>query len=522
VLLLALTQKDAAITKQLLAAADIGVEVCATFEGLLEELAAGAAALAIAEEQLAGDNNARLAAVLREQPPWSDIPVLLFTRQGADSVAAHDAVRTLGNVTLLERPLRLTALLSAVRTAMRARRRQYQIRGHMEERERAAEALRLADQRKDEFLATLGHELRNPLSPLLAGLQLLRMARGDGETLDRVGGIMDRQVSHLVRLVDDLLEVSRITRGVIDVRREPLELATLVRSAIDTTRPMFEGASHELNVDLPSEPIVIEGDAVRLTQVFANLLTNAAKYTNHGGRIDVAVRRTGRFATISVRDNGIGIPREHLDSVFEMFMQVDRSSRQAQGGLGIGLTLVRSLVAMHGGSVEARSGGPGKGSEFIVTLPTVAVHELPSRGVDEVPMLPPRRMLVVDDNRDAADTLAALLGRLGATVAVAYGGAEALERMSTFAPDVVLLDIGMPELDGYEVARRIRASGETEMHLIALTGWGQDQDVRRSREAGFDHHLVKPPDIERLREIIASRGAPPPSVLITPATTRTH
>jgi signal transduction histidine kinase/ActR/RegA family two-component response regulator len=460
--------------------------------------------------------------VLTEQPPWSDIPVLLFTRQGADSVAAHDAMRTLGNVTLLERPLRLTALLSAVRTAMRARRRQYQIRGYIEERERVAEALRLADQRKDEFLATLGHELRNPLSPLLTGLQLLRMAKGDAETLDRVAAIMDRQVAHLVRLVDDLLEVSRITRGVIDVQREPLDLAALVRSAIDTTRPMFEGARHELNVQLPNEPITIEGDAVRLTQVFANLLTNAAKYTNHGGRIDVVVRRAGRFATISIRDNGVGIPREHLNSVFEMFMQVDRSSRQAQGGLGIGLTLVRSLVAMHGGSVEARSDGPGKGSEFVVTLPTVAVHELPSDDVDEVPMLPPRRILIVDDNRDAADTLAALLGRLGATVGVAYGGADALERLPIFAPDVVLLDIGMPEIDGYEVARRVRAAGETEVLLVALTGWGQDEDVRRSRAAGFDHHLVKPPDIQRLREILASRGGALPSVLITPATTRTH
>jgi signal transduction histidine kinase len=522
VLLLALTQRDAALTKQLLSSAEIAVEVCGTFEELLEELAAGAAALAIAEERLAGENNARLAAALGEQPPWSDIPVLLFTRQGADSAAARDAVRTLGNVTLLERPLRLTALLSAVRTAMRARYRQYQIRGHIEERERAAEALRLADQRKDEFLATLGHELRNPLSPLLTGLQLMRMAKGDPETLDRVAGIMDRQVAHLVRLVDDLLEVSRITRGVIDVRREPVELATLVRSAVETTRQMFESAGHDLNVDLPGEPVVIEGDAVRLTQVFANLLTNAAKYTNHGGRIDVAVTRTGRFATISVRDNGIGIPREHLDSVFEMFTQVDRSSRQAQGGLGIGLTLVRSLVAMHGGSVEARSAGPGKGSEFVVTLPTVAVHELPSSDVPEVLMLPPRRILVVDDNRDAADTLAALLGRLGATVAVAYGGAEALERTSTFAPEVVLLDIGMPEVDGYEVARRIRAAGATDVLLVALTGWGQDQDVRQSHAAGFDHHLVKPPDIERLRAILASPGSPPPSVLITPATTRTH
>jgi signal transduction histidine kinase/ActR/RegA family two-component response regulator len=513
VLLLALTTKDAAVARDLLGAAGIDVESCATFAALLHELESGAAVLAIAEEKMSVEDSARLAAVLREQPPWSDLPVLLFTRPGADSPVSRDAVLTLGNVTLLERPLRVTALLSAVRSAVRARQRQYQIRSHLDERERAAEALRVADQRKDEFLATLGHELRNPLAPLLTGLHLLRMTSNRDPGIARITAVMERQLTHLVRLVDDLLEVSRITRGVIDVQREPLDLATLVRSALETTRPMFEAAGHRLTVDLPELPISIQGDSVRLTQVFANLLTNAAKYTNAGGSISVTVRRAGERAVIAVRDNGIGIPTDHLDSVFDMFMQVDRSNRRSQGGLGIGLTLVRSLVTMHGGTVQARSAGPGRGSEFVVTLPVTAQQAARAEQPRSIAMFPPRRILVVDDNQDAADTLGSLLTALGATVAVVHGGAAALEAFSTFNPDTVLLDLGMPGMDGYDVARRIRAmEGHPDTLLIALTGWGQDHDYRQSRAAGFDHHLVKPPDIEHLRELLSEGWTTPPGV----------
>jgi signal transduction histidine kinase/ActR/RegA family two-component response regulator len=419
-------------------------------------------------------------------------------------------VRTLGNVTLLERPLRATALLSAMRSALRARQRQYQIRSHLDERERAADTLRVADQRKDEFLATLGHELRNPLSPLLTGVHLLRMTSSRDPGIARITAVMERQLAHLVRLVDDLLEVSRITRGVIDVQREPLDLATLVRAALDTTRPILEASGHQLSVDLPALPITIQGDSVRLTQVFANLLTNAAKYTNAGGRISVTARRAGERAVVAVRDNGIGIPADHLDSVFDMFMQVERSNRRSQGGLGIGLTLVRSLVAMHGGTVLARSAGPGHGSEFVVTLPVTAEKV---RRIDPprlVAMFPPRRILVVDDNQDAADTLGSLLTALGATTAVVHSGAAALDAFATFSPDAVLLDLGMPGMDGYDVARRIRAmEGHPDTLLIALTGWGQDYDYRQSRAAGFDHHLVKPPDIERLRDLLSAGWTAP-------------
>jgi signal transduction histidine kinase/ActR/RegA family two-component response regulator len=505
VLMLVLTEKDGATTQALLRSAGIEAHVCADFRELLHELAAGCAVLVVAEERMLSGESKRLAAVLRAQPPWSDLPLLLLTREGADSPRAREAVSTLGNVTLLERPLRITTLLSAVRTALRARRRQYQIRGHLDERERAAEALRAADQRKDEFLATLGHELRNPLAPLLTGLHLLRLSGGQDPTIGRMTDVMERQITHLVRLVDDLLEVSRITRGVIDVQREPVELGALLRSAVETTRQMFESARHRLSVELPDAPIMISGDAVRLTQVFSNLLTNAAKYTDAGGRVSLVARRRHGQAVVSVRDNGIGISATHLKSVFEMFMQVDRSNRRAQGGLGIGLTLVRSLVQMHGGSVEAHSAGLGKGSEFVVTLPVIdsgAAND--TRAHTPLPEFAERRILVVDDNRDAADTLAMLLETLGADVEVAYGGSMALDMLPRFAPDTVLLDIGMPEIDGYEVARRVRLEPRYErVVLVALTGWGQDQDYRLSQTAGFDHHLVKPPDIDELRTALA-------------------
>ena len=468
------------------------------------ELQAGAAVILLPEEALSHAHNAMLREVLTGQPPWSDLPVLVLTRPGADSADLGEAVRTLGNVTLLERPVRVATLLSAVRTAMRARDRQYQIRGHLDDRARAEEALRIADQRKDEFLATLGHELRNPLAPLLTGLQLLKLTGLKDPVAVRVSAVMERQISHLIRLVDDLLEVSRITRGIIDVQREPLDLAFIVRSAIDTSRPAVEAARHELTADISTEPITVSGDPVRLTQVFANLLTNAAKYTNTGGHIWLAVRKEGERAIVSVRDNGIGIPQAQLASVFDMFTQVDRSNRRTQGGLGIGLTLVRSLVTMHGGRVEARSGGLGAGSEFVVELPILAGRGAKADRTETPREFPPRRILIVDDNCDAADTLGALLKALGATVLVVRGGEEALEVLESFNPDAMLLDIGMPGMDGYEVSRRIRAMRDRrDLLLIALTGWGQEHDHRRSRAAGFDHHLVKPPDIDKLRDLLS-------------------
>lgn len=502
-LFLAATARDAGTTEALLSPLGIHLTVCSTFDDLLHEVAAGAGAVLLPEEAATSTHNVALRATLAAQPQWSDLPILVLTRPGADSAASGHAVRTLGNVTLLERPLRIATLVTAIRTALRARERQYEMRAHLLERMHAEEALRIGDRRKDEFLATLGHELRNPLAPLLTALQLLKATGSQNATIARASAVMERQISHLVRLVNDLLEVSRITRGLIEVQREPLDLAYVIHSAIDTSRPLIDAAGHTLSVELPDDPVTVYGDAVRLTQVFANLLTNAAKYTNAGGHIWVHVSREDKRALVRVRDDGIGIAPDQIGSVFEMFTQVDRSARLAQGGLGIGLTLVRSLVTMHGGDVYARSHGVGTGSEFVVELPAVAAQPPAPAAAKDVERFPPRRILIADDNRDSADTLGALLSRLGATVRIVYGGQAALEALDEFDPHAAILDIGMPEMDGYAVARRIRSTpGRADLLLIALTGWSQDHDKAAARAAGFDHHMVKPPDIDALRALL--------------------
>jgi signal transduction histidine kinase len=504
-LVLAPTRRDASLTEALLVRAGISHAICQTFDVLVQSLRAGAAAILIPEEAVTSANQATLLELLAAQPSWSDLPILILTHAGADSEELRQAVETLGNVTLLERPLRVATLLSAIRTAVRARRRQYEIRQHLADRARAEQLLRDADRRKDEFLATLGHELRNPLAPLMTGLQLLKQADFPDSLVRRVSAVLERQTSHLVRLVDDLLEISRITRGVIEVRRELVDLELVLRSAVDTTRPALDAGRHELIVEMPAEPVTLAGDPVRLIQVFANLLSNAAKYTDPGGRVRLAARTEGDRAVVSVRDNGIGIPPAQLASVFDMFTQVDRTDRRAQGGLGIGLTLVRSLVSMHEGRVFARSDGPGAGSEFVVELPLLAGRRVEPEHTGPPVTLPPRRILVVDDNADAGEMLGALLTALGATVSTVRSGDAALQALDSFEPEAVLLDIGMPEMDGYEVVRRIRATPRhSDVLLIALSGWGQEQDLQRSRMAGFDHHLVKPLDIDMLRDLLSA------------------
>jgi CheY-like chemotaxis protein len=375
------------------------------------------------------------------------------------------------------------------------------------DRKRVEEALLDADRRKDEFLATLAHELRNPLAPIRNSLHILKLSRHGDPAAERVCEMMERQVGHLVRLVEDLMEVSRITRGKVELRKEPVELAAVVLSAVEASRPLIEASRHQLAISLPGEPLIIHGDPVRLSQVFANLLNNAAKYMDAGGQIWLTASQQGGDVLVSVRDTGIGIPADMLPHIFKMFTQVDRSTRQAQGGLGIGLTLVRTLAEMHGGQVEARSLGMNQGSEFIVRLPLhqEAYDIGPLRPEGWEPVLPNRRVLVVDDNRDAAESLGLLLMLLGAEVRVVNDGPAALAEIPDFQPTVVLLDIGMPGMDGYEVARRIRQRPEgRDLMLIALTGWGQEEDRRRTSQAGFDHHLLKPADMTALKSLLVS------------------
>jgi PAS domain S-box-containing protein len=382
------------------------------------------------------------------------------------------------------------------------------------DRIRVEEALKEADRLKGEFLATLAHELRNPLAPIRNALRLMKhpSERGDLEA-DRA--MAERQVVHLTRLVDDLMDISRINQGRIELRMQALDLAPVVERAVEAIQSSIEGRGHALSVSLPTEPVRLEADPTRLEQVIWNLLSNAAKYTESGGQIRLSVCRDGGWVALRVQDTGIGIEPEMLPRIFGMFVQADGRRDRSQGGLGIGLSLVKTLVKMHGGSVEARSGGPGKGSEFVVRLPVppwpTPDRAGPYRGErSEAGAEPPRRrILVVDDNVDAANSLARLLRRVyGQEVRVTHDGPGALGLAGEFRPEVVLLDIGMPGMDGYEVARRMKGRSDLDgTRIIALTGWGQEADRLRSREAGFDHHLVKPVDPEVLSRLLVTLAA---------------
>ena len=376
---------------------------------------------------------------------------------------------------------------------------------------------------KDEFLAMLAHELRNPLAPLRNSVEILRQGADDPAALERIRTIMERQIAHLTRLVDDLLDVSRISRGKLELRLEPIRLGDVISSAAETSRPVLLDRQHAFTVTMPDQPIALTADLVRLSQAFTNLLNNAAKYTPEGGAVALHVAADARGVTVSIEDNGIGVP-EHLSTrIFDMFVQGEPSpaTPQAQGGLGIGLTLVRKIVEMHGGSIRAESRSDGPGSRFIVWLPVAgsAAPALPAAdagtgagaGTATAPVrrhagaFEPRRILVTDDNVDAALTLASLLGMWGHEVRAAHDGAEAIAAAASFRPDFIFLDIGMPHMDGYEACRRIRALGQVPAPvMVALTGWGQADDKRKAQEAGFDHHFTKPVDPARLEALVGS------------------
>jgi PAS domain S-box-containing protein len=368
------------------------------------------------------------------------------------------------------------------------------------------EALRVADRRKDEFLALLAHELRNPLAPIRYALAANRKPGKTPEQQKRAEEIIERQITHMSRLLDDLLDVSRITRSTLELKKSPTELTTVIGSAIETARPILDTKQHNLSLDLPKHAVPLEADAVRLSQVFSNLLINAAKYTDPGGQIQLRAAREGSDIVVTIRDNGIGIPADMMPRLFDMFSQAQTALGRAEGGLGIGLSLVRGLVTLHGGSVKAHSHGPGTGSEFVVRLPanTPAVEAVDfEAGADARVPGAGMKILVVDDNRDAADSCATLLELSGHHVQTAYTGRRALELAETFRPHAVLLDIGLPDFDGYQLATTIRAApwGRSIL-LIAVTGWGQEEDRRRAFEAGCDHHLTKPIAAEAVESLL--------------------
>jgi signal transduction histidine kinase/CheY-like chemotaxis protein len=681
VLVLAPTARDAASSRDLLAGAGVPSFLCGTIADVCREIDRGAGLAIVTAESVLGDKEGCLAQRIKSQPPWSDLPVIVLTTPEPDSPKLLKVLDGVGPMMLMKRPVQVSTLLSAIRTALRDRRRQYRVRDLLAERDRMVETLRAereelvkrtgrlrllwetasvlltseepaamlrglfgkiaahlgldvyfnymidesgdglrlessagipeemvrlmgrlafgqaicgtvaesgeamvipdittcddprlanlkrmgvrffacnplraegrvlgtlsfgsrlrdrfdddeldffrtithyvtvayerlrfvrelrdADRKKDDFIALLAHELRNPLAPLRNGLQVLRLSE-EGSVRDRSQQMMERQLSHMVRLIDDLMDVSRISRNKMELRRAPVELADVVSSAVETVRGSIEKARHELIVSLPGRPVRLDADLTRLAQVFSNLLTNSAKYTPAGGKIWLTAATRGGAVEVTVRDTGIGIPAEALPRIFDMFSQVDRSMERAAGGLGIGLALVKGLVEMHDGTVTAASAGPGRGSTFTISLPMLpaeeaAAHDAPD--LDHGSPDPPRRILVVDDNRDGAESLVEMLRLLGNEVLTAHDGLQAIERAGQFRPDVILMDIGMPLLNGLEATRRIReqAWGST-MKVIAVTGWGQDADRERSRTAGCDGHLVKPVGLADLQRLLA-------------------
>jgi signal transduction histidine kinase len=375
-------------------------------------------------------------------------------------------------------------------------------------RQGAERALLLADRRKDEFLATLAHELRNPLAPIRTGLDIMRLNAGDPVACDRARAIMERQLKQMVRLVDDLLDVSRINTGKLTIRREQLRLQDVVNDALELSRPFIAAQGHTLEVQLPPQPVFLVGDAARLAQVLSNLLHNAAKYTARGGTIALKAETGGGQLQLRVRDNGIGIPSALLDDIFEMFIQADSSLERSSAGLGVGLSLARKLVELHGGSIRAESAGQGRGSTFTVTLPILAASS--AAAAEQAPVQVAHRLyriLLADDNVDFVNGIGALLRSMGHQVHIAYDGQQALAAAEAFAPEFAFLDIGLPKLNGYDLARALQSlPALRHTVLVAVTGWGQQKDRQRAFEAGFHHHLVKPVSIDQLQEILAQSG----------------
>lgn len=492
--------QNAKLAAQVFNASGIENHVCTTVDELMLELSLGAGAILTVEEALASSMLQPLMEYIAEQATWSDIPILLLTKRGADSISVQYAVDRFGNVTLLERPIRISALLSAARSALRARTRQYQVRD--------------ADCRKDEFLASLGHELRNPLAPIRTSVGLLKHLYPDMAPVTRTYNVVERQIVHLTRLVDDLLDVARITSGKVVLQRGPVMLSDVLNHAVEISAVLAESKKHVIEVNAPPQAVQLNADRARLVQSLANVLANAVKFSLTPNKIIFSASVKDDMVTFSIRDFGIGLERYSLSRIFDMFVQAQPSEGQAPTGLGIGLSLARQFTEMHGGTIDVQSEGLGHGSEFTLTLPIVMQAELaPAVAVIDNQLASlsgesQTNILVVDDNHDACETLCELLQLDGYTVAAAYDGYQAVEVVKTALPDIIVLDIGLPGIDGYEAAKRIRRlPGGTNVWMIALTGWGQANDKRLAMEAGFDRHLVKPVAFDLLNDCIAQRSA---------------
>jgi signal transduction histidine kinase/CheY-like chemotaxis protein len=519
VLVLMPTVRDSERVVERLAEVDVRGVSCADIGMLCQGVHSGASAVLLTDEAVLSDSCGQLAECARAQPQWSAVPFIVLVRDGAGEHLARTTMDTLRNVIVVERPVRAATLTSVILSALRGRHHQYEIRDaimeqkatlealHRSQAELATQAAQLlaADLRKDEFIATLAHELRNPLAPIRTGVDLL-LSTPHSETTSNTLTMMQRQLGHMVRLIDDLLDVSRITQGKLELKRRRVTIDEVVNAAIELSRPAVQDRRHALHVSLPKERLWLDADLTRLAQAISNLLNNASKYTAPGGNIDLGVERDGGDVVIRVRDNGIGIPEEHLDDVFEMFSQVSRTLERSQGGLGIGLALVRQLVQMHEGTVRAESNGAGTGSTFVIRL-ALPEQSMATETAPQISTTLPQRsahILVVDDNQDAAEMLSMLLELSGHHARTVNDGAAALAAARASVPEAIILDIGMPGMNGYDVARTLREDERfAKTALIALTGWGSREDKDKAKNAGFDFHLTKPVDAVEMTRVLS-------------------
>ena len=511
VLVLALMSRDGELAEEALTRAGICTEVVRGIEPLCEAIAEGAGAVLVTEESLTGRASQLLVKTLEREPPWSDLPIMVLTTAGQAAELSLRTARRLEpsvNMSVLERPVRTMTLVAAARTALRARRRQYDVRDYLLMREEAQQALRAAhaeaersSRAKDEFLAMLAHELRNPLAAIVNGLALLDRVDPQSDVDARARGVIGRQVHHLSHLLDDLLDVSRIMSGKIELGHAPVDLARATRQCVEARQPVSD--SPQLTVLMDARPFIVEGDVVRLEQVIGNLLDNAVKYSPPHSPIHITLRGENGQAVLRIKDYGVGIAPDMLESIFEPFTQINTSLHRAGGGLGLGLAVARGLVEQHGGSITAHSVGLGHGTEFVVRLP---LSSAASVAPDETraPTAPPRRIVVVEDHEDAREMLLELLSLQGHRVEGAGDGRAGLRLIVDSAPDIALIDVGLPELDGYEVARQVRRTMGQQVRLIAVTGYGQSYDRARAEEAGFDLHLTKPVSSKDLSQALGA------------------
>lgn len=495
VLIYAPSGQDAVLASKLLTLADVDNLVTDTSLQLASELLVGVGAVLTVEEALSNGGLKVLGEFVQRQPNWSDLPIVLLTNRGPDSLSVRQAIGVLGNVTLLERPVRTLTLITSLQSVLRAREKQYQVRE--------------TDRRKDEFLASLGHELRNPLAPIRTSMSVLAHMYPDQAPVKKVTDVIERQVTHLTRLVDDLLDVARINSGKIELQRDYTKFAAIMEHVIELCSVPAAARRVKIDYALPTEEITLYADYARVVQIVANILSNAVKFTPPEGYISVRAMVEGDNLRIYIKDTGIGLEPAALGRIFAMFEQSRPPSGQITSGLGIGLSLSRQFAEMHGGSVVASSEGLGKGSQFVVTLPVVtndqpAAEPKPDSIIGKVDQRP--KVLVVDDNRDAADSLQALFEMENCNVATAYDGFEAVQAVEEAMPDMIVMDLGMPSMDGYEAARRIRRKpGSQGVLMIALTGWGQSDARQRTIEAGFDHHLIKPVNFDEIKRLADGR-----------------